>query len=97
MLPPPKYWDMYQLIFTVGEEINLDMYLSHLVDMGSERVSMVTTPGEFSVRGGIIDIYPMTEEYAVRIESFDVEVDSLRYFDADTQRTLATKEQVSVD
>jgi len=97
MLPPPKYWDMYQLIFTVGEEINLDMYLSHLVDMGYERVSMVTTPGEFSVRGGIIDIYPMTEEYPVRIELFDVEVDSIRYFDAETQRSLETKEHVLVD
>lgn len=92
ILPPPDYWEKYQLPFTVGEEINIENYLASFVDMGYERVSMVTTPGEFSVRGGIIDIYPITEEHPIRVELFDNEVDSIRYFDADTQRSL-TKEQ----
>lgn len=92
ILPPPDYWEKYQLPFTVGEEINIENYLTSFVDMGYERVSMVTTPGEFSVRGGIIDIYPITEEHPIRVELFDNEVDSIRYFDADTQRSL-TKEQ----
>src|SRR5699024_7904004 len=53
-----------------------------------ERVDMVTTPAEFSMRGGIIDIYPPTEKHPIRIELFDDEIDSIRYFDADTQRSL---------
>lgn len=97
MLPQPEYWEDNQLSFVVGEDIDIDSYLSRLVDMSYERVSMVTTPGEFSVRGGIIDIYPMTEEHPVRIELFDVEVDSIRHFDADTQRSLSKKEDITIN
>src|SRR5699024_90486 len=71
ILPPQDYWDKYQLRFALGEEIKIDSYLSSLVDMGYERAGMVTTPGEFSLRGGIIDIYPVTEEHPVRIELLD--------------------------
>ncbi|PAV28567.1 transcription-repair coupling factor [Virgibacillus profundi] len=88
ILPPPDYWSKYQLRFTFEEEIDIDQYLSSLIDMGYERASMVTTPGEFSRRGGIIDIYPITEEHPIRIELFDEEIDSIRYFDAETQRSL---------
>ncbi|SFB31719.1 transcription-repair coupling factor [Lentibacillus halodurans] len=88
MLPPTDYWRKYQLIFQIGEKIDLDTYLSFLIDMGYERVSMVTAPGEFSRRGGIIDIYPVTETHPVRIELFDDEIDSIRFFDADSQRSL---------
>jgi transcription-repair coupling factor (superfamily II helicase) len=87
-LPPIEYWKNYELIFTTGEEINLETTLKMLIHMGYESTSMVTKPGEFSRRGGIIDIYPITEEYPIRIELFDVEVDSIRYFDAESQRSL---------
>ncbi|MGM8366141.1 transcription-repair coupling factor [Virgibacillus sp. W0181] len=96
MLPPPSYWDKYQLPFTDGETIIIDACLQALIDMGYERVEMVTAPGEFSVRGGIIDIYPVTEKYPVRIELFDDEVDSIRYFDADTQRSMEKRTEVIV-
>ncbi|MEN2766719.1 transcription-repair coupling factor [Ornithinibacillus xuwenensis] len=96
ILPPKGYWSKYQLIFAEGEEITIDTYLKSLVDMGYEHASMVTSPGEFSRRGGIIDIYPVTEAHPVRIELFDDEVDSIRYFDADTQRSLDRLEHISV-
>lgn len=96
ILPPPEYWEKYQLNFTFGEEIDIDQYLFSLVDMGYERASMVTSPGEFSRRGGIIDIYPITEEHPIRIELFDEEIDSIRYFDAETQRSLDKLNQVMV-
>lgn len=92
ILPPKEIWEQYQLTFTEGHSINLPDFLEKFVYMGYKRVQMVTTPGEFSVRGGIIDVYPMTESYPVRIELFDDEVDSIRHFNADTQRSL---EQVS--
>lgn len=96
LLPPIHYWSKYQLIFSEGEEIEIDSYLSSLIDMGYEHASMVTTPGEFSRRGGIIDIYPITEAHPIRIEMFDDEVDSIRYFDADTQRSLDRLQTVAV-
>lgn len=96
MLPQPHYWAKYQLGFTEGEEIDLESYLSALVEMGYEHASMVTRPGEFSQRGGIIDIYPLIEKHPVRIELFDVEIDSIRYFDADTQRSLDRVEKIII-
>src|SRR5690625_3055019 len=57
---------------------------------------MVTAPGKFSVRGGIIDIYPMTEKYPIRVELFDDEVDSIRYFNADTQRSLEQINEITI-
>ncbi|WP_042220777.1 transcription-repair coupling factor [Oceanobacillus manasiensis] len=96
LLPPTNYWEKYQLVFKLGEEIQIDNYLSSLIDMGYEHASMVASPGEFSRRGGIIDVYPITEEHPIRIELFDEEIDSIRYFDAGTQRSLDTLENVTV-
>ncbi|GGJ57121.1 transcription-repair coupling factor [Virgibacillus salexigens] len=96
ILPPPEYWNNYQLPFKLGEEIDVEHYLASLVDMGYERASMVTTPGEFSRRGGIIDIYPITEQHPIRIELFDEEIDSIRYFDAETQRSLDKLQNITV-
>ncbi|QKY70896.1 transcription-repair coupling factor [Lentibacillus sp. CBA3610] len=96
ILPPTDYWEKYQLSFKTGEEIDLETYLSRLVDMGYEHASMVTTPGEFSRRGGIIDIYPVTQTHPVRIELFDDEIDSIRFFDAESQRSLDKQSAVMI-
>ncbi|MDC3417930.1 transcription-repair coupling factor [Aquibacillus salsiterrae] len=96
ILPPLTYWERYQLDFKIGEDIAIDSYLKSLVEMGYERVDMVATPGEFSVRGGIIDIYPITELHPVRIELFDDQVDSIRFFDSETQRSLDKTDQINI-
>lgn len=95
ILPPKDYWSDFQLTLEVGKIIDAD-YLTTLIRMGYERVEMVASPGEFSMRGGIIDLYPITEENPVRIELFDDEIDSVRYFDASSQRTLTKLETVFV-
>ncbi|MDN3019985.1 transcription-repair coupling factor [Paenibacillus sp. BSR1-1] len=92
ILPPKSLWKEYQLSLKVGEDLNIDKMLNTFVQMGYVRAEMVTTPGEFSVRGGIIDIYPLTETNPLRIELFDTEVDSIRYFSLEDQRS---KEKVS--
>lgn len=97
ILPPKEIWEKYQLRFTQGHSINLPNFLETFIYMGYKRVQMVTTPGEFSVRGGIIDIYPMTESYPVRIELFDDEVDSIRYFNADSQRSLEQINEIIIN
>src|SRR5690625_7457243 len=57
---------------------------------------MINAPREFSVRGGIIDIYQMTEKYPIRVELFDDEVHSIRYFNADTQRSLEQINEITI-
>ena len=67
-----------------------------LVQLGYERESITRSPGEFSLRGGILDIFPVTEENPVRIEFFDDEIDSVRFFDSETQRSLENIGDVSI-
>ncbi|GAA5417884.1 transcription-repair-coupling factor [Paraliobacillus ryukyuensis] len=96
ILPPKHYWKTYQLSFRVGEEIDVASYINALSDMGYERVDMVASPGEFSIRGGILDMYPITESHPIRVELFDEEVDSIRYFDVDSQRSLEKQTSLTI-
>ncbi|TEB40666.1 CarD family transcriptional regulator, partial [Flavobacterium circumlabens] len=75
--------------------IDLDEWANQLIDMGYKRQSLVSAVGEFSIRGGLIDIYPVTGD-PVRIELFDTEVDGMRLFDVETQRSLGNVEQVEI-
>nr|WP_106589863.1 transcription-repair coupling factor [Salsuginibacillus halophilus] len=88
LLPPKELWQACQFEWHVGDQLDLENLLVQLIALGYSRTDMVTAPGEVSVRGGIVDIYPLTEEHPVRIELFDDEIDSLRYFQADDQRSL---------
>lgn len=96
ILPPLDYWETYQLPLIDGETIALEESITNLLDMGYERVDMVTAPAEFSIRGGIIDIYPVTEKNPIRVELFDDEIDSIRYFDADSQRSLEKVSTITI-
>ena len=88
VVAPKEQWATYFLAASVGQEIAIEEWLLKLVIMGYRRSEMVTTPGEFSVRGGILDIYPPYMQQPVRIELFDTEVDSIRTFSADDQRSI---------
>ncbi len=87
LLPSREKWKSIQQFIQVGDDLSIEELTIQLVKLGYERVSMVSTPGEFSVRGGIIDVYPLTEELPVRIELFDTEVDSIRTFEIESQRS----------
>ena len=88
LLPPKEMWQKYQLSFSVGSEIDLEKVIHQLVAMGYSRSDMVSSPGEFSLRGGILDIYSLTESNPIRIELFDTEIDSIRTFSTDNQKSL---------
>lgn len=96
VLPPADYWKMFELTFALGKDIDREEDIKQLVQMGYERTEMVQSPGEFSLRGGILDIYPITEADPIRIELFDDEVDSIRYFDPESQRSKEKVTQVSI-
>jgi transcription-repair coupling factor (superfamily II helicase) len=88
ILPPKSMWEMNQIRFKTGEDIDLDEVLNQLVQMGYQRTGMVNTPGEFSLRGGIVDVFPLTSQNPVRIELFDTEIDSIRIFSVEDQRSI---------
>ncbi|RFU60334.1 transcription-repair coupling factor [Bacillus sp. V59.32b] len=88
LLPPKDVWKNYQSVFKVGDDLDLEETLNTFISMGYQRTEMVSTPGEFSVRGGIIDVYPITENNPVRIELFDTEIDSIRTFSIEDQRSV---------
>ncbi|MCY9436204.1 transcription-repair coupling factor [Bacillus haynesii] len=96
MLPPVEVWQNSQIHIETGRDIDPEQLLQKLVQMGYERTDMVAAPGEFSIRGGIIDVYSLTEENPVRIELFDTEVDSIRIFNTDDQRSLETRDEVTI-
>jgi len=81
---------------SLGEEVDLGAFADDLVAAGYERVEQVEERGQFAVRGGILDVYPATEERAVRIELFGDEVESMRWFSTFTQRSLGEAERVEL-
>ncbi|MDX6604185.1 MAG: hypothetical protein QOF23_694, partial [Solirubrobacterales bacterium] len=83
-------------VVSLGEEIELGAFADDLVAAGYERVEQVEDRGQFAVRGGILDVYPATEERAVRIELFGDEVESMRWFSTFTQRSLGDAETVEL-
>ncbi len=94
-LTPVEMWKDHQITLNVGDDIDVDGLLNKLVNMGYRRESVVSHIGEFSLRGGIIDIYPLIGQ-PVRIELFDTEVDSIRDFDVETQRSNDNVESVDI-
>src|SRR5919202_4188446 len=79
-----------------GDLLDLNEAANDLVAAGYQRVDQVEERGQFAVRGGLLDIYPATEERAVRVDLFDVEIDSLRWFSTFTQRSLGEAEAVEI-
>src|ERR1700709_1087286 len=79
-----------------GDEVDLGAGAEDLVAAGYERVEQVEERGQFAVRGGILDVYPATEERAVRVELFGDEVESMRWFSTFTQRSLGEAERVEL-
>jgi transcription-repair coupling factor (superfamily II helicase) len=75
---------------TAGQQTSLEDTVSHLVEIGYSRVELVERRGEIAVRGGLLDVFPPTDEHPLRIEFWGDEVEEIRYFRAADQRSLAT-------
>lgn len=82
--------------FSVGESADLSDISKRFVAIGYERVSVVEGEGQFAIRGGIVDIFPINTEFAVRIDFFDDEIDSIRSFDVMSQRSLERMEDITI-
>jgi transcription-repair coupling factor (superfamily II helicase) len=79
-----------------GEEVDLDDVAELLADAGYERTDQVDDRGQFALRGGILDVYPATEERAARLELFGDEIESIRWFSTFTQRSLGEADRIEL-
>ncbi len=86
--PEEKVFSSFLLKLKVGEIVALSDLTRKLTRMGYERAELVESPGQFTVRGGILDVWSLTADDAVRIEFWDDEIDSIRSMDAQSQRSV---------
>ena len=94
-LSPEKFHDEVHAI-SQGVSLDLERTLASWVEMGYENEHMVETPGSFSQRGGIIDVYSPSHPMPARIELFGDEVESIRFFDSATQRSIETVAEITI-
>ena len=87
-LPPVEYLAAYSFFLKQGEEIEPDALRKQLTLAGYQHVTQVVSPGEYSYRGGLIDLFPMGSALPYRIDLLDNEVETIRTFDVDTQRSI---------
>ncbi|KRM09745.1 transcription-repair coupling factor [Paucilactobacillus suebicus] len=95
-LPAPNDYRQAVIHLAAGDDVDLEKIRMQLGSMGYQLGKMVERPGDFAIRGSIIDIYPLNTDHPVRVDLFDTEIDSLRLFDADNQRSLNNVDEVTI-
>ena len=95
-LPPRSFLYQHSLILSRGQQLDLDAMRTRLDNAGYRCVSQVMEHGEFAVRGSLLDLYPMGSPLPLRIDLFDAEIDSIRTFDPETQRSLTEQDAVNL-
>jgi transcription-repair coupling factor (superfamily II helicase) len=87
-LPPIAYLAANTFMLKKGQKLDLEAMRQQCAEAGYHHVSQVVSPGEFSVRGGLVDLFPMGSALPFRLDLFDDEIETIRTFDVDTQRSL---------
>ena len=95
-LPSKSIYEKSILEIRKQEEYKREKLIENLTNIGYERATIVTKTGEMGIRGFILDVFPIEYEHPVRIEFFGDEIDSIRIFDEDTQKTIQEIESVSI-
>jgi len=93
-LPPVPFLAGRTFWLKTGQTLDIGRLKTDLVDAGYNHVSHVVAVGEFAVRGGIVDLFPMGSEMPYRIDLFDDEIDSIKTFDTETQRTISPVSEI---
>lgn len=93
---PPEVLERAVFSLEVGKEYSLDSILTRLADAGYSRCTMVEGPGQFAVRGGILDVFSPADDQPFRAEFFGDELDTIGYFDPDTQRRTENTQLVTI-
>ncbi|MBQ0026896.1 MAG: transcription-repair coupling factor [Lachnospiraceae bacterium] len=95
-LPEADVFKTYTLNIATAAEMDIEELQRRLTDMGYEHEVQVEEPGQYATRGGIIDIYPLTGELPVRVEFWGEEIDSIRTFDPETQRSIENIDAITI-
>jgi len=95
-IAPKSYLASNSFLLEAGQTVNIDSYRTRLEAAGYQCVSQVMEHGDFAVRGSILDLYPMGSELPFRIDLFDDEVETIRTFDVETQRSIKQVDQISL-
>ena len=93
-LAPTVYIDGHTFDLAVNDEFNTEEFRQRLIDAGYYSVDQVMSPGEFAIRGGLVDIYPSGMDTPFRIDLFDTTIESIRLFDTETQRSTDTLDKI---
>ena len=93
-LPPRNYVQARAFELAIGEPLALEPFRARLVEAGYASVSQVGSPGEFAVRGSLFDVFPMGSTAPLRIDLFDNQIEAIRQFDPETQRSLEALDKV---
>ena len=93
---PPTLYKKYTRIIRADDEIDIKEFSEYLINVGYEHVTQTEEAGQFAVRGGIIDIFPLTAENPCRIELWDTQIDSMRIFDSESQRSIETVDEFEI-
>lgn len=95
-IPALSYMKKYIISIKTAQKLDMEKLKQQLVDLGYEGTDTVEEVGQFAVRGGIFDIYPLTEECPYRIDMWDDEVDTIKTFDAESQRSIETVDSLVI-
>ena len=95
-VPPRAIFSEAGLSAKVGEDMERERLIRYLTNNGYSRASTVVEAGEFAVRGGIVDIFPPTEKNPLRLDFFGDEIESIREFDIDSQRTTSARSELTL-
>ena len=93
---PLEVYKRFLITVNVNDTLDFKAFAGKLIELGYEKKPMVDSPGQYAIRGGIMDIYPVGEEAPFRIELWDDEVDTIRSFDAESQRSIEHHERVDI-
>lgn len=95
-LPSPEAVKQERIFLKSGQTVDFTKLQTRLSQIGYERESQIEGPGQFAIRGGILDVFPLTAEVPVRIELWGDEIDSIRSFDVESQRSVENMEEAEI-
>ncbi|NLC48188.1 MAG: DEAD/DEAH box helicase [Tenericutes bacterium] len=96
-LPNINKYNANKIKLKIGDKINRDEIVKKLIEIGYKKESMVYDTSEFSVRGFVIDVFPINEDNAIRIEFFDDEIEKIKYFDVNTQISIKETNVININ
>lgn len=95
-LPNPTLFQQQSITLRVGQQLSMDDLKQQLIQSGYEMVAKVDRPLTFAIRGGVVDVFSMNNNQPIRIEFFDIEIDSIRFFDVNQQQSSQHVNEVTI-